>query len=41
MDQGKEIRVVFFHISKALDKVWHRGLLLKLEKIGINGSLLK
>jgi hypothetical protein len=41
IDQGKEIRVVFFDISKAFDKVWHRGLLLKLEKIGIKGSLLK
>ena len=29
IDQGKEIRVVFFDISKAFDKVWHKGLLFK------------
>lgn len=40
IDQGKEIRVVFFDISKAFDKVWHKGLLYKLEKIGIRGNLL-
>lgn len=32
IDQGKEIRVVSFDISKAFDKVWHKGLLYKLEK---------
>ena len=41
IDQGKEVRVVFFDISKAFDKVWHRGLLYKLEKIWIRGGLLK
>ena len=41
IDQGKEVRVVFFDISKASDKVWHRGLLYKLEKIGIRGGLIK
>ena len=41
LDQGKEIRVIFCDISKAFDRVWHRGLLRKLESIGIKGSLLK
>jgi hypothetical protein len=33
LDEGKEIRVVFCDISKAFDRVWHKGLLNKLEKV--------
>lgn len=40
LDDGKEIRVVFCDISKAFDRVWHKGLLCKLQSIGICGSLL-
>lgn len=40
LDHGKEIRVVFFDISKAFDRVWHKGLLFKIQKIGIRGNLL-
>ena len=40
LDQGKEVRAVFCDISKAFDRVWHRGLLYKLESAGISGSLL-
>ena len=40
LDEGKEIRTVFCDISKAFDRVWHKGLLVKLNQIGISGSLL-
>ena len=36
-----EVRAVFLDISKAFDKVWHDGLLFKLNQNGISGSLLK
>ena len=30
-DEGLEVRGVVLDISKALDKVWHKGLLFKLN----------
>ena len=39
--EGFEVRGVFLDISKAFDKVWHEGLLLKLNQNGISGNLLK
>ena len=40
IDDGKEIRVIFCDISKAFDRVWHRGLLFNLRRMGITGPLL-
>ena len=40
VDSGKEVRAVFCDVSKAFDRVWHRGLLHKMESIGIKGSVL-
>ena len=34
-----EVRSVFLNISKALDKVWHKGLLYKLKSLGISAYL--
>ena len=39
-DVGFEVRGVFLDISKAFDKVWHKGLLLKLNQNGMSGNLL-
>ena len=36
---SRETRAVFLDISKAFDKVWHDGLLLKLKSYGISGWL--
>jgi hypothetical protein len=41
VNNGKEIRVVFMDISKAFDRVWHKGLLHKLKINGITGKLLE
>ena len=41
LEQGKEARMVFLDISKAFDKVWHKGLLRKLESLGVRDPLLK
>ena len=38
-DESNEICVVFQDFS--FDKVWHKGLLYKLARYGVNGSLLK
>ena len=41
LDDGDEVLSVFIDFRKAFDKVWHKGLLFKLDKIGIKGTLHK
>ena len=40
LDVGKAVWIVFCDISKAFDRVWHKGLIYKLRRLGITGNLL-
>ena len=40
LEEGREMRAVFLDITKAFDRVWHRGLIAKLRSIGVEGNLL-
>ena len=39
-DDAFEVRAVFLDISKAFDKVWHKGLIYKLKQNCMSGKLL-
>ena len=41
IDEGKEVCAIICDISKASDRVWHEGLLYKLQTVGIKGHLLQ
>ena len=40
IDDKKLNCMIFCDISKAFDRVWHRGLLFKLKQNGISGNIL-
>jgi hypothetical protein len=40
LENGQDVNIAFLDISKAFDRVWHRGLVFKLKMIGIGGQLL-
>ena len=40
LDSGKEVRTIFFDISKAFDRVWHKGLIVKLKAAGLSNDFL-
>ena len=39
LDDGKAVRAIFCDITKAFDRVWHKGLIFKLQSAGISGTL--
>lgn len=41
LDEGKEVRAIFCDVSKAFDRVWHKGLIFKLKSVGISGYVLQ
>ena len=40
LDSRQNLCMVFCDISKAFDRVWHKGLVFELSQLGISGSLL-
>ncbi len=41
LNKSKQVCGIFFDISKAFDKVWHKGLIFKLIKMNIPSYILK
>ena len=41
MDEKMVTKLLFLDVSKAFDKVWHKGLIYKLKRLGIEGDLLE
>ena len=41
LDDGKKVRAILCDVSKAFDRVWHKGSLYKLKHNGIDDTLLQ
>ncbi|PJE78200.1 hypothetical protein CI610_02867 [invertebrate metagenome] len=41
LEEKKHTCIIFCDISKAFDRVWHRGLITKLKSYGFTGELIK
>ena len=41
LDKGLQTLVLALDIEGAFDRVWHKGLLVKLQAVGISGKLLE
>ena len=41
LDKRKDVCLVFLDITKAFDKVWHKGLLFKLRQLSLSNVILK
>ena len=40
LDKQMITKIIFLDVSKAFDKVWRKGVIHKLRKLGVRGSLL-
>lgn len=40
MDKGEFVLMCFYDLSKAFDRVWHPGLIAKLDHLGVRGQAL-
>ena len=41
LENQNNIQLIFFDVSKAFDKFWHKGLVYKLESVGIKYPLIQ
>ena len=41
LDNSEDICLVFLDASRAFDRIWHEGLLYKLQSMGVHGDILE
>ena len=39
--RGQHTTAVFIDLQQAYDRVWRKGLLMKMDKIGVHGKMLQ